>query len=89
MSQVTIYLEDDALSAAKIAATRAQMSVSKWFAQFAEAEKTKLTSNRGYFWAEIDRLRSPQDDQALDFLLDPTQRYADLAPDRRLESFDN
>lgn len=89
MSQVTIYLEDDALAAAKIAATRAQMSVSKWFAQFAEAEKTKLTSNRTHFWAEIDRLRSPQNDQALDFLLDPSQRYADLVADRRLESFDN
>lgn len=89
MSQVTIYLEEDALSAAKIAAMRAQMSVSKWFAQFAEAEKTKLTGNRAYFWAEIDRLRSPQNDQALDFLLDPGQRYTDLAPERRLESFDN
>ena len=89
MSQVTIYLEDDALSAAKIAATRAQMSVSKWFAQFAEAEKTKLTSDRSYFWAEIDRLRSPPSDEALDFLLDRTQRYADLVTDNKLESFDH
>ena len=89
MSQVTIYLEEDALAAAKIAATRAQVSVSKWFAQFAEAEKTKLSSDRSHFWAEIDRLRSSTSDQELDFLLDPQQRYADLGADRPLESFDN
>jgi hypothetical protein len=89
MSQVTIYLEEDALAAAKIAATRAQVSVSKWFAQFAEAEKTKLTSDRTHFWAEIDRLRNPASDEELDFLLDPKRRYADLGPDRRLESFGN
>jgi len=89
MSQVTIYLEEDALAAAKIAATRAQVSVSKWFAQFAEAEKAKLTGDRTHFWAEIDRLRCPAGDQELDFLLDPQQRYADLGADRPLESFDN
>lgn len=89
MSQVTIYLEEDALAAAKVAATRAQVSVSKWFAQFAEIEKTKLTSDRTLFWAEIDRLRSPTSDQELDFLIDPQQRYAGLATDRPLESFDH
>ena len=41
MSQVTIYLEEDTLVAAKTAAARAQISVSKWFAQFAEAERQK------------------------------------------------
>ena len=89
MSQVTIYLEEDALAAAKVAATRAQVSVSKWFAQFAEIEKTKLTSDRTLFWAEIDRLRSPTSDQELDFLIDSQQRYAGLATDRLLELFDH
>ena len=41
MSQVTIYLEEDTLAAAKAAAARTHMSVSKWFAQFAEAENQK------------------------------------------------
>ena len=57
MSQVTIYLEDDSLAAAKAAAARAQMSVSKWFAQFADAEKQKPVQSWDEFFAEIDRLR--------------------------------
>ena len=89
MSQVTIYLEEDALAAAKVAATRAQVSVSKWFAQFAEIERTKLTSDRTLFWAEIDRLRSPASDEELDCLTDPQQRYASQPTDRLLESFDH
>ena len=88
MSQVTIYLEDDTLAAAKVAASRSQLSVSKWFAQFAVAEKAKLGNDRNYFWAEIDRLRDPKDDQAFDFLLVPGQRHADLPADHRLEQFD-
>ena len=45
MSQVTIYLEDDALQAVKAAAARSRISVSKWFAQFAEVEKANLVKN--------------------------------------------
>jgi hypothetical protein len=89
MSQVTIYLEDDALAAAKEAAKRAHVSVSKWFAQFAEAEKLKKPQSWDAFFAEIDRLRTPESDKELDFLLDPKQRYADLAADRPLASFDD
>ena len=58
MSQVTIYLEEDTLAAAKIAAGRAQMSVSKWFAQFAEAEKQKPVQSWKDFFAEIDKLKT-------------------------------
>lgn len=89
MSQVTIYLEDDTLAAAKEAAKRAHVSVSKWFAQFAEAEKQKKAQSLGEFFAEIDRLRTPETDRELDFLLDPKLRYADLAADRPLASFDD
>lgn len=56
MAQVTIYLEDDSLAAAKAAAARAQMSVSKWFAQFADAEKQKPVQSWDEFFAEIDAM---------------------------------
>lgn len=87
MTQVTIYLEDDTLAVAKAAASRSKLSVSKWFAQFAVAEKAKLGKDRGHFWAEIDRLREPSDDSAFDFVLDPALRHADMPADRRLDSF--
>ena len=41
MAQVTIYVEDSALEAARQAAARAQMSLSQWFAQFAAAEQRR------------------------------------------------
>ncbi len=88
MSQVTIYLEEDTLAAAKEAAKRAHVSVSKWFAQFAEAEKYKRAQSWDEFLAEIDALRTPDNDKELDFLLDPKLRYADLGADRPLVSFD-
>jgi hypothetical protein len=81
MSQVTIYLEEDTLAAAKVAASRAQLSVSKWFAQFAEAEKAKQPSDLASLFAEIDQLRTPESDNALDFLIDQRNRYADLGQD--------
>ena len=62
MSQVTIYLEDDTLAAAKEAAKRAHMSVSKWFAQFAEAEKQKKPQSWDAFFAELDAIHKPGDD---------------------------
>ena len=88
MTQVTIYLEDDALAAAKEAAAKAKLSVSKWFAQFAEAEKARRSGDWGGFWADIDGLKQPGDDAALDFLLDPKLRYADLGQDAPRESLD-
>ena len=41
MAQVTIYVEDSALEAARQAAARAHMSLSQWFAQFAAAEQRR------------------------------------------------
>lgn len=85
MSQVTIYLEDDTLDAAKGAAARAGLSLSRWFAQFAEAEKRQLGSDRSAFWAEIDRLRAEGGDDGLDFLLGP-DRHGDLGVDAPRET---
>jgi hypothetical protein len=58
MSQVTIYLEEETLALAKAAAARAKMSLSKWFAQFAEAEKAQKSGSLSEMFAEIDRLRA-------------------------------
>lgn len=57
MGQVTIYVEDSALDAAKRAAERAKVSVSQWFAKFAIEEKQKQAQGWDAFFAEIDRLR--------------------------------
>lgn len=57
MGQVTIYVEDSALDAAKRAAERTQVSVSQWFAKFAIEEKTRQAQNWDAFFAEIDGLR--------------------------------
>ena len=85
MSQVTIYLEEDTLAAAKAAAARAKLSLSKWFAQLAEAERTKPLKSWDEVFAEIDRLRDPESDKALDFLLDPKTRYEGLIPYREID----
>ena len=87
MSQVTIYLEEDALAAAKEAAARAHMSLSKWFAQFAEAEKRKPKQSWDEFFAEIDRQNAanPAAGDGWDALLQ--DRYADLGTDTPRESF--
>jgi hypothetical protein len=85
MSQVTIYLEEETLALAKAAAARAKMSLSKWFAQFAEAEKAKPLPSWEEVFAEIDRLRDPESDKALDFLIDPQTRYQGLSPQREVD----
>lgn len=87
MSQVTIYLEEDTLAIAKASAARAKMSLSKWFAQFAEAEKAKPGRSVAEILDELDRKYGVEGRNDLDFLLDPKTRYADLAPQRELESF--
>lgn len=89
MSQVTIYLEDDTLAAAKEAAKRAHVSVSRWFAQFAEAEKQKKSKNWDELFAELDAMRKPGDDTDLDFLLDPNLRYSGIGKDLPRESMDD
>ncbi|MGH6640511.1 MAG: hypothetical protein ACREBY_18165 [Polaromonas sp.] len=58
MGQITIYVEDGALAAAKKAAERARVSVSQWFAKFAIEEKQKQSQTWDEFFAEIDRLRA-------------------------------
>lgn len=87
MSQVTIYLEEDTLAAAKTAAARAQMSVSKWFAQFAEAEKQKPAQSWDQFFAEIDSLdtTNPDTTDGWDALL--KDRYSGLGTDVPRQSF--
>lgn len=57
MGQVTIYVEDSALEAAKRAAERAKVSVSQWFAKHAVEERERQNQSWESFFAEIDRLR--------------------------------
>jgi cupin superfamily acireductone dioxygenase involved in methionine salvage len=57
MGQVTIYVEDSALEAAKRAAERAKVSVSQWFAKYAMEERQRQSQSWDAFFAEIDRLR--------------------------------
>ncbi len=85
MSQVTIYLEEETLALAKASAARAKLSLSKWFAQLAEAEKAKPLRSWDEVFAEIDQLRDPESDKALDFLLDPKTRYEGLLPHREID----
>ena len=82
MAQVTIYLEPETLNAAKAAAERAHLSVSKWFAHLVEAEQAKARpSSLSAALDEIDRLYGSEGQDALDFLLDPVSRYAGLGTD--------
>ena len=62
MAQVTIYLEDQALQAARAAAARQQLSLSQWFAQFAAEEKRRQHNDWAAFYAELDALGNPNDD---------------------------
>jgi hypothetical protein len=56
MGQVTIYVEDSALEAAKRAAERARVSLSQWFGKFAIEERQRQSQSWEAFFAEIDRL---------------------------------
>ena len=66
MSQVTIFLDDETERAAREAAASAQLSLSCWFAKFAERERErerergKPRSDWGSFFAELDAVK--QDD---------------------------
>jgi len=67
MGQVTIYVEDSALEAAKQAAEKSKVSVSQWFAKFAVEEKRKQTQDWDSFFAEIDAMGgSPSDFPSLE-----------------------
>ena len=59
MSQVTIFLDEETERAAREAAACANLSLSSWFAKFAERERSerersKLRSEWGSFFAEIN-----------------------------------
>ncbi len=62
MGQVTIYVEDSALQAARAAASRAQISLSQWFGQFAIDEKKRQSQSWSDFFAELDALKTAGDD---------------------------
>jgi len=53
------------------AAAGAQISVSKWFAQFAEAERSAARKDRTAFWQQLDPTRVQCTDDECDFLLWP------------------
>ena len=88
MGQVTIYIEDSALDAAKRAAARAKVSVSQWFAKQAIDERQRQSQNWESFFAELDSLRGPDSDNGPDgwddLLVD---RNAGLGKDTPRESF--
>ncbi len=86
MGQITIYVEDGALAAAKEAATRSQVSVSQWFAKFAIEERQKQSQGWNEFFTEIDRLNVKKDERdGWDDLL--AHRYQGLGTDVSRESF--
>ena len=62
MGQVTIYVEDSALQAAKQAAEKSKVSVSQWFAKFAVEEKRKQSQDWDSFFAEFDAMGGSPDD---------------------------
>lgn len=88
MGQVTIYVDDDALAAARQAAEKAQVSLSQWFARYAVEEKRRQAQSWTAFWAEVDALKQDGDDACWDALLSPETRCADLGSDAPRESTD-
>jgi hypothetical protein len=86
MSQVTIYLPPSTLDAAKAAASKAQLSVSQWFARFAQAEEQKLGHSWSEFLNQLDSTHGEHSRNGLDFMLS-SERNADLRPQRELETF--
>lgn len=86
MGQITIYVEDGALEAAKRAAKRAEVSASQWFAKFAVEEEKKQSKSWDAFFVEIDALRTPETDTGFDFLLGD-DRYSGLGTDVPREPF--
>jgi len=75
MGQVTLYVEDSALQAAREAAARAQMSLSQWFAQFAAEEKRRQSKDWSAFFVEIDAMTTSGDN---DFPEPGSLRHSDI-----------
>ena len=82
MSQVTIYLDDDAERAARAAAAAANMPLSRWFAQFAEREKQRGTMGWQALFAEADKHKSSWEEFPL-----TEEMHRDLPPDSPRESW--
>ncbi len=63
MSQVTIFLDEETEKAAREAAAGARLSLSCWFAQFAQRERerertrSKPRSDWSSFFAELDAVK--------------------------------
>ncbi len=88
MGQVTIYIEDSALDAAKRAAARAKVSVSQWFAKQAIDERQRQSQSWETFFAELDILRGSNPDDGLDGWDDLlADRHAGLGKDTPRASF--
>ena len=82
MSQVTIYMDDDAIALAKNSATAAKTSLSRWLTGLVK-EKTAVQANKGWpadFW-EMAGAWSESD------FPDVTQMRADETPQAPRESF--
>jgi hypothetical protein len=62
MAQVTIYIEDGALQAARTAAARQSLSLSQWFAQFAAQEKKRQAQDWDALFAQLDAISAPEAD---------------------------
>jgi hypothetical protein len=62
VAQITIYLDESSEIAVKEAAAEANLSVSRWFAQFAEAEKSRRNQDWAAHWAKIDKHRTEWQD---------------------------
>ena len=84
MPKVIIYLDEDSLAAAKEAASRSKMSVSKWFAQFADTERLRPAQSWSSFFAEIDRFGQTAQAEGWDELL--RDRYHGLGDVSERES---
>jgi hypothetical protein len=80
MAQITIYLDESSELAVKEAAAKANLSVSRWFAQFAEAEKARRNQDWAAHWAQIDEHQT----EWQNFPLTDTSND-DLAPDTKRE----
>ena len=75
------------LSCGSVKTNTAQISVSKWFAQFAEAEKQKPLQSWDGFFAALDNMgpTNPDATDGWDTLL--KDRYSGLGTDAPRESF--
>jgi hypothetical protein len=84
MAQVTIYLPASTLKVVKSVAAKEELSVSQWFARYAQAQEKKACKSWSHFLDDLDAIYGDDKPGGLDILLGEN-RYADLAPIRDLE----